>query len=57
MESEQKEKKEYKKPKITRIKLDAKCAVLAVCKTAGAFGPGTVGCETFLGDPCKDDGS
>lgn len=50
-------KKTYEKPQVTRIELDAKTAVLAVCKTSGVFGPGTVGCETFLGDPCKDDGS
>ena len=54
---EKNKKKKYEKPQATRIKLDSKAAVLAVCKTSGAFGPGTVGCQTFLGDPCKDDGS
>jgi len=32
--------KKYEKPKIAKIKLDAKTAVLAACKTSGAFGPG-----------------
>jgi hypothetical protein len=50
-------KKNYEKPQITRIKLDAKTAVLSVCKTSGSFGPGTVGCQTFLGDNCQDMGS
>jgi hypothetical protein len=51
-------KKKYEKPKVTRIKLDAKCAVLAVCKTTGlAEGPGP-NCKTFPGlDLCKEDGS
>jgi hypothetical protein len=50
-------KKKYEKPKITKIKFDAKTAVLAVCKTSGIGGPGGMGCETFLGDPCKTAGS
>ncbi len=50
-------KKTYEKPKITKIKLDAKTAVLAVCKTSGKFGPGKTGCKTFLGDDCIDAGS
>ena len=52
----EKEKKPYEKPKITRIKLDAKTAVLAVCKTAGTGGPSGFGCEAFSA-PCMDDGS
>ena len=52
-----KEKKKYEKPQITRIKLDAKTAVLSVCKTSGTFGPGTMGCLSFLGDNCLDAGS
>jgi hypothetical protein len=50
-------KKKYEKPQITRIKLDAKTAVLSVCKTSGHFGPGNPGCQTFVGDPCLDSGS
>jgi hypothetical protein len=50
-------KKIYQKPRVTKISLDAKTAVLAVCKTSGKFGPGRTGCETFLGDPCRDAGS
>ena len=57
MEEREKEKKPYEKPKITRIKLDAKTAVLGVCKTAGAGGPsGIGGCEVFSA-PCSDFGS
>ena len=52
----EKEKKPYEKPKITRIKLDAKTAVLGVCKTAGAGGPSVIGCEVFSA-PCSDFGS
>ena len=52
-----KTKKKYEKPKITRIKLDATTAVLAACKTSGAFGPGGVGCIDFFGDACSQAGS
>ncbi len=50
-------KKKYQKPKITRIKLDAKTAVLAVCKTDGKFGPGKMGCKNHLGNSCNQAGS
>ena len=50
-------KKKYEKPKIIKIKLDPKTAVLATCKTSGVAGPGGSGCETFLGDPCSAAGS
>ena len=57
MQKQKKKKKKYGKPKITRIKLDAKTAVLATCKTAHSTGgpehphcgPGPF--------PCLDDGS
>ena len=52
-----KTKKKYAKPEITKIKLDAKTAVLAACKTSGAFGPGGNGCITFLGEACSQAGS
>ena len=51
------EKKKYTKPEIKKIRLDAKTAVLSVCKTSESFGPGTVGCKNFLGDNCQDMGS
>ena len=51
-----KEKKTYEKPEITRIKLDARTAVLGICKTSGAGGPNAYGCEV-LGAPCTDAGS
>jgi hypothetical protein len=31
-------KKSYKKPKLTRVKLDAQCAVLGFCKAMGGVG-------------------
>ncbi len=50
------EKKQYEKPKVTRIKLDARTAVLGICKIAGAGGPAALGCEV-LGAPCETAGS
>lgn len=32
-------KRKYVKPKVTKIKLDAKCAVLGGCKVSGDEGP------------------
>jgi hypothetical protein len=37
-------KKEYKKPEVKRVSLDAKCAVLAFCKTSGSLGPDDMHC-------------
>jgi hypothetical protein len=51
-----KEKKTYEKPRITRIKLDARTAVLGICKTSGAGGPAAYGCEV-VGVPCDSAGS
>jgi hypothetical protein len=51
----QKEKKKYEKPILTKIRLDAKCAVLGFCKTSGKTGPGVPGCNP--GVPCSGDGS
>ena len=39
-----KKKKKYEKPQITKIKLDAECAVLGFCKTSGAGGPSAKNC-------------
>jgi hypothetical protein len=50
-------KKKYQRPKITRISLDAKTAVLAVCKTDAKFGPGKTGCKNHLGNNCNQAGS
>ena len=52
MESEKKEK--YEKPKLTKIRLDAKCAVLGFCKGA-TIGPSGPGCST--GSACNSTGS
>jgi hypothetical protein len=54
----QEKKKKYEKPKITKIKLDAACAVLGFCKTSGIVGPGVggvAGCNP--GTPCDSLGS
>jgi hypothetical protein len=50
-------KKKYEKPKVIQINLDAKTAVLAVCKTDGKFGPGKTGCQNHLGSYCNQAGS
>jgi len=43
---EKKGKKKYEKPRVTRIKLDAKGAVLGFCKINGAlWGPGNSDCN------------
>ena len=48
-------KKEYEKPRLTKIRLDAKCAVLGFCKTTGKVGGGVPGCNP--GVPCSSIGS
>jgi hypothetical protein len=50
-------KKEYERPMVRKVRLDAKVSVLAVCKTStGGAGP-VFNCDTLLGDPCQSDGS
>jgi hypothetical protein len=49
-------KKEYKKPEVKRVSLDAKCAVLAFCKTAGSLGPDGDDCG-LPATPCPAEGS
>lgn len=57
MEKDQKKKK-YEKPKVTRITLDAKCAVLGFCKQASTgSGPAVTGCTDGIGSPCLSQGS
>ena len=51
------EKKKYIKPEIKKIKLDAKTAVLAVCKTTGIGGPSNGNCGPPQYQPCQDAGS
>jgi hypothetical protein len=53
----EKEKKKYIKPEIKKIKLDAKTAVLAVCKVDSIGGPSGVGCGPPTFQPCQDSGS
>jgi hypothetical protein len=49
-------KKEYKKPEVKRVSLDAKCAVLGFCKTSGSLGPAGLGCGS-PDPPCSSEGS
>ncbi len=56
---QKKKKKKYVKPKITKIKLDVKTAVLSVCKVqAGSGGPMNLSCRG-VGDHghCLEHGS
>ena len=52
---DRKKKTEYEKPKLTKIKLDAACAVLGFCKTSGKIGPGVMNCT--VGTACNSLGS
>ena len=49
-------KKEYKKPEVKRVSLDAKCAVLAFCKNTGSLGPDGADCGMPV-PPCAGPGS
>ncbi len=49
--------KPYQKPLVTRIELDARCAVLGFCKKDGVAGPQSIGCEDGFSDPCNAAGS
>jgi len=53
---EKKQKKKYNKPKVTKIKLDAECAVLGFCKTSPGVGPGKPNCGVS-GIACSSNGS
>lgn len=53
---EQREKKPYEKPKVTKVRLDPQCAVLGFCKTTGSRGPTADNCRTGL-TLCKNAGS
>jgi len=37
-------KKRYEKPRLKKVQLDAKCAVLGFCKVTGKIGPGRTNC-------------
>jgi hypothetical protein len=51
-------KKEYEKPKVTRIQLDAKCAILGFCKQVSiGSGPAAPGCGDGIGSLCLSQGS
>ncbi len=50
-------KKKYEKPVVTKVRLETKISVLAICKTTAAVGPPVYsGCSMF-GSPCSDLGS
>jgi hypothetical protein len=51
------EKKEYLKPEVKKIKLDAKTAVLAVCKTTGSSGRSGDNCGPPTFQAYLDNGS
>jgi len=55
---QQEKKKKYEKPILTKIRLDAKCAVLSFCKTSGLVGPGVgAGAGCSPGVNCDSIGS
>ena len=56
MEENQK-KKAYDKPKVTRIRLDAQCAVLGFCKGVSGGGPAGAGCQDVFETDCQSSGS
>jgi len=48
----------YEPPALTRVPLDARCAVLGFCKQAGTgAGPALPGCRDPLFSPCLSQGS
>ena len=56
MEKDQK-KKEYEKPKVTRITLDAKCAVLGFCKQRARAADRRDRCQDGSPPPARHQGS
>ena len=55
---EKKKKRKYVKPKVTKIILDSKTAVLATCKASGVgFGPKNINCRGGLSGICREHGS
>ena len=55
---EPKQQKKYEKPVLTKIRLDAECAVLGFCKTGGKVGPGVgSGAACTPGSICSSIGS
>jgi hypothetical protein len=53
---EEKSKRKYVKPKVTKIYLDAVCVLSAGCKTSGILGPEGTGCPGTFGS-CYEAGS
>lgn len=51
----EKKKRKYVKPEVTKIYLDAECAVLGACKTSGQAGPSGTGCYNMF--PCNQQSS
>ena len=46
-------KKKYKKPHVTKVRLEEKISVLVVCKISSSVGPLQAGCGV-LTTPCTD---
>ena len=59
MQKQKEKKQKYEKPQLTKIKLDAKTAVLAACKIMqGPGGPLNVNCRGGgQGGVCQEQGS
>jgi hypothetical protein len=53
---EKTKKKKYEKPKVAKVKLDAKCSVLGFCKTNASVGPSGPNCGMPFA-PCFSGGS
>jgi hypothetical protein len=45
MDTKKKVRKQYKKPKLSQVKLEVEEAVLTVCKNPTALGRGETGCK------------
>ena len=55
---QEEKKKKYEKPILTKIRLDAACAVLSFCKTTNLVGPGVgAGAGCSPGVACDSIGS
>jgi len=52
-----KQKKDYKKPMVSRFQLRAEEAVLGFCKSSGSSGPGPSNCMDMLNAACMFHGS
>jgi hypothetical protein len=49
--------KKYEKPTVTKVGLEARVSVLAVCKTTNQTGPPTYSGCVYVVTPCEEIGS